>query len=480
MSGLLLSSYFAMPVWAQNLILSTYGLRLRYLRYGRYHAEVLKQLLVSQWLPADGLRELQLASLNALLKHAVANVPFYRSQGFPESASRLGDLSQLPILRKSDVRRAGRVLVASTSASRSLTQIHTGGTTGMPLTIFCDRATLQRNYAFFARLRTWAQVPPKGRVVTFAGRTFVSPDQPGPPYWRSNLAANTLLMSSYFLSPRTIDAYIERIRSFRPDLIDSYPSAVEVVARRVARSGMHDIRPRAVITSSETLSPAVRDLIRAAFACPVFDQYGGAEMAAFVSQCEKGSYHVNPEFGIVEILRDGQPVQPGEEGEIVATGFINPVMPLIRYATGDSAVQGAVSCSCGRAFPTVERIEGRVEDVLVTPEGRRVGRLDPIFKSVSSIQEARIVQDASDHVRLEVVPDVGFGPQEAAMLVAELARLLGPSMRIDLVRVASIPRAPSGASRTTASRARRRRGSGTSAGTPRRSGWAAWTSRTTT
>ena len=168
-------------------------------------------------------------------------------------------------------------------------------------------------------------------------------------------------------------------------------------------------------------------------------------MAAFVSQCEAGSCHVNSEFGIVEVLKeDGQPAPAGESGQIVATGFINPIMPLIRYATGDGAVQGGSPCLCGRASPTLERIEGRLDDVLVTPEGRRIGRLDPIFKTASSIQEARIVQDAADHVRLELVPDPQFTSSDEAVLVQELARRLGPSMRIDVVRVASVPRAPSG------------------------------------
>lgn len=444
MTALGLRTYYAMPVWVQNVMLSAYGLRLRSLRYGPYHNRVLQELLASQSFSSEQLRTLQLAKLNALLKHAVANVPFYRARACPESLGTLEDLGQLPLLTKADVRREARALVATTSAGKSLLEVHTGGTTGAPLAISCDRATLQRNYAFFSRLRTWACVPPGGRVATFAGRTFIRPDQATPPYWRLNLAANTLLMSSYFLSPATVGSYIERLRAYKPDMIDSYPSSVEYVARQMLKKGAPDIRPRAVITSSETLVPAVRSLIESAFGCPVFDYYGGGEMAAFVSQCEAGTYHVNPEFGIVEVIRDGRVVGPGESGEIVATGFINPVMPLIRYATGDQAVQGGAPCPCGRAFPTLERIEGRLDDVVMTPDGRRIGRLDPIFKSVTSIQEARIVQDTPDHVRLEVVPDAAFSQAEETSLVQELERRLGPSMRIDVVRLSSIPRAPSG------------------------------------
>lgn len=443
MSDLLLRGYYAMPVWMQNLMLSAYGLRLRFLRYGRYHRRSLAGLLSSQWLSRDLLLESQLSQLNKMLSHAATNVPFYRDQRLPGCVADLTALSDLPILSKSDIRRAGRELCAPIRARRLL-EIHTGGTTGTPLTIYCDRATLQRNYAFFSRLLAWAGVSPGCRVATFAGRAFIRPDQDGPPYWRSNFASNTLLMSSYFLSPQTVDAYIERLVSFKPNLIDAYPSSIEFVARRLLRTEDIRIKPKAIITSSETLTPQVRDLIERAFGCTVFDQYGSAEMAAFVSQCEVGSYHVNPEFGVLEIIRDGRPVATGESGEVVATGFINPVMPLVRYATGDMAVRGGGSCPCGRAFPTLERIEGRMDDVVITPDGRHIGRLDPIFKSSTLIVESRVVQDARDHIRVEVVPDVGYSDADEAALLSELQRRLGPTMRADVRRVASLPKTASG------------------------------------
>jgi phenylacetate-CoA ligase len=307
---------------------------------------------------------------------------------------------------------------------------------------------LQWNYAFFARFLTWAGVPRGARVATFAGRTVVRPDQSEPPYWRLNLAGRALLLSSYHLAPTTIDDYVERLRAFQPEVIDAYPSSIEPIARRLRELGTPTIRPRAVVTSSETLFPAVRETIEKAFGCQVFDYYGAAEMAALVTQCERGTYHVNPEFGIVEILRDGEPARPGDEGEIVATGFINPLMPLIRYRTGDLAVAGDGGCACGRSFPTLGRIVGRLDDIIVTPGGRRVGRLDPIFKAVTSLAETRIVQDADDHVTVEVVLGDVLPELERVTLLRELANRLGPAMRIDLVAVPHIPRSASGKLRT--------------------------------
>jgi phenylacetate-CoA ligase len=144
------------------------------------------------------------------------------------------------------------------------------------------------------------------------------------------------------------------------------------------------------------------------------------------------------------VLIDGRAAGIGETGEIVATGFVNPAMPMVRYATGDLATAGGAQCRCGRAFPVLTGLEGRRDDVLTTPEGRWIGRLDPIFKSVESILESRIVQDAPDHVRVEVVGLLQFGPDDARSLAHQLSARLGPSMRIDVLQVASLPRTARG------------------------------------
>jgi len=449
MSDSLAALYGASPLWVQNALLSVYGLRLRFLRYGRLQRRYLAELQRTQWLSEDQIRALQLERLTALVRHAYETVPLYQSRPKPDVPfTDLAQLRDLPVLSK-DQLRAPRSRVTSTlrgrgGVGRRTVEVHTGGTTGKPLTIYCDRATLQRNYAFFERLKQWAGIPRGARVATFAGRTIVSPGQTKPPFWRFNAAANTLLLSSYHISPDTLPHYVQGLRAFGPDLIDSYPSSLRPIARYLLDEGISDLRPRAVITSSETLDADTRRVIEAAFGCRVFDHYGAAEMAAFVTQCEAGTYHVNPEFGIVEVVRDGRPAGPGEVGEIIATGFLNPVMPLIRYATGDLATVASGPCRCGRAFPSLARIEGRADDVVVTPEGRWIGRLDPIFKSVSSLHETRIVQDRADHVRVEVVPLETFSTADRDALVSALGHRLGPSMSIDVVQVNQIPRTAAG------------------------------------
>jgi phenylacetate-CoA ligase len=437
------------PVWLQNLLISAYGIRLRRLRYGSIGRETLAKLRKSQWMSEDEIRRYQFSALTAVVAAATSDVPFYRrrSEGRSEISS-FEMLRELPLLTKSEVQRAGREMISDRYRGQRLVEVHTGGTTGKPLSIFCDRPTLQRNYAFFSRFKEQAGIAPGARTATFAGRTLV-PVGSSAPYWRHNRAANTLLFSSYHIGRATIPSYLQALTDFAPSLIDSYPSSIEPIARYMLEHNVTSVRPRAIVTSSETLLPSVRPILERAFGCAVFDHYGSAEMVALITQCEAGTYHVVPEFGLIELLDAGRQVKPGETGEIVATGFINPVMPLVRYATGDRAVMGDGTCSCGRAGQTVERIEGRMDDVIITPEGNRVGRLDPIFKAVSSLHETRIVQDATDHVRVEIVASSDFTRTMEGALEAELRSRLGAGMRIDIARVPSIERTGSGKLRTT-------------------------------
>jgi phenylacetate-CoA ligase len=423
--------YDRLPVFAQEIAVSAYGLKLERTRYRGRHTEVLDELERSQWDPREAVDVAVRERLNRTLRSAVRDVPWYAQQGWslPDEPGP-EDLSELPLLTKRQVQDHADALLSRRFSPRGLESVFTGGTTGRPLRIRATSETLQTNYAFFMRFRGWAGARGKARTATFAGRTVV-PYASGPPFWRRNRARNTWLFSSYHIGPATLPHYVQGLVECAPEIIDTYPSSIEPIARFIVENGPDTVRPKAVITSSETLFPETRALIEAAFRCRVYDHYGGAEMAALITQCERSRYHVNPEFGIVEILDEGRPVPPGETGEIVATGFINPAMPLIRYATGDLAsFSEDTDCACGRAFPIVDRIEGRMDDVVLTPDGRRIGRLDPIFKSTRGIHEARIVQEQRDLVVLEFVPGPGFAESDLHSLLNALRARIGADMTI--------------------------------------------------
>lgn len=447
------------PIWIQNLLLSGYGWKLRKARYGGAYTDYLAHLQRMESASRDELRELQAQELRRLLNHAARHVPWYRT-AFADYGSRLSQIDpdnlgrSLPTLSKDELRAHSAALVADNVDTDDLHVINTSGTTGTPLTIRATNDALRKNYAFFERFLHAAGVSSRDRSATFAGRMLIPQTQKGPPYWRLNRAMNTLLCSSYHISDATAASYLEQLARFRPTFIDAYPSAVFTLAQCLAdRGGNHQLRPNAIVTSSETLLDHQRTLIERTFGCRVFDQYGSAEMAACITQCEHGSYHVNPEYGIVEIIReDGQPAAPGETGELVCTGFLNHAMPMIRYRIGDSAVATDRTCECGRNWPVIDRLLGRVDDVIVTTDGRRVGRLDPLFKGLTGIKETQIVQLGYDRMVVNIVPDRGYTAEIAESLIASLKLRVGQDMQVELCLMDQIPRTSSGKFRAVVSK----------------------------
>ena len=255
-----------------------------------------------------------------------------------------------------------------------------------------------------------------------------------------------MLCSAYHMSDRNLPGYIEALERYRPVEIIGYPSAIYTLADFCRRTNRRiDIPLRVVITNSETLFDWQRDAVETYLHARVCDYYGSAESVVFAGQCRASRYHLEPLMGAAEVIdEDGNIVPPGGQGRLVCTTVSNRMMPLIRYEIGDSVVRSVGDCPCGRPGPTWQAVIGRNDDVVVTPEGRPVGRLDHIFKGARGIREAQIAQQAPNRLVVRVVPDVDYDPSVAAAIIANARERVGPAMQIVVNMVASVPRTSSG------------------------------------
>ena len=82
-------------------------------------------------------------------------------------------------------------------------------------------------------------------------------------------------------------------------------------------------------------------------------------------------------------------------------------------------------CLCGRTLPRLAGIEGRIDDLVTTRDGRRIGRLDPVFKEDLPIKEAQIIQERLDHFRILCIPAPGFGSDTERVLTERLRDRVG-------------------------------------------------------
>jgi phenylacetate-CoA ligase len=456
-----------LPAPLQAVAAAARGWQLRRWRYGADTDGLVLAAREREHWDAGQWQAWQAARLRQVLARAATRVPYYRAQwqarlGQAPSPGAAGadapwlDLAKWPVLEKGDLRADPRAFLAEDCVPRHMFHEHTSGTTGTPVDLWWSRTTVREWYALFeARWRGWHGVSRHDRWGILGGQIVTPPARRRPPFWVWNAPMRQLYLSVYHLAPDLTPHYIAAIARHRLAYLWGYTSALYALAQDVLRSGRRDLRMRVVLTNAEPLSAEQRDVIGRAFQCPVRETYGMAEIAAAAGECEEGRLHLWPEAGLVEVMRPGtaEALPAGETGELVCTGLINADMPLIRYRLGDCGrlAPASARCACGRTLPLVDAVEGRADDVVLTADGRRIGRLDPVFKGGFPIREAQVVQETVERLLVQVVPAPGYGPDTAAAIRARLAARVGP-MQIEVREVPAIPRAANGKFRAVVSR----------------------------
>jgi len=214
------------------------------------------------------------------------------------------------------------------------------------------------------------------------------------------------------------------------------------------------ISPQSIITTGENLFDYQRKLIEETFECEVYDGYGSRETSLSCAECEeRNGYHISDENSIVEFLKDGEPVSAGESGEIIITDLHNLVMPWLRYRIEDIGTYQNEKCNCGRNLSIMSSIDGRIHDIIITPDGRRIpGEFFPhLFKDVSGIEEYLIHQKIKDKLSVIIVKNERFNQPELDYLIKYMKEYLGEDIEMNIVFTDKIEKPESGKRRFTIS-----------------------------
>jgi phenylacetate-CoA ligase len=440
--------YYGLPFPLKSLLATIYGFRQRHLRYGKEFLMYLLFLDESQFWTTDQFMEYQRVKRDSYLEEVIPATKYYASHPVYQNVLHGGVFTDLPILTKTTV-RAHRQDFISTFLSQTPHQwAKTSGTTGTSLRFPVSRDAFRREYAFRALHNSWGGVTMQGheRVSFCAGHPVAFYDRDKPPFWVFDYANNVQFLSSYHLTARNLGAYMHALEAFAPVMLSGYPSSLYLLALGYRKHGTGKLRLRSIFSSSETLFDFQRKTIEEAFGAPVFNYYGNTEMAANAMECERREIHLNLHYGFEEVLgANDQPCGPGETGRLICTGFGNTLFPLLRYQIGDVVTIAANQKSlCGRGGLLLERIEGRVEEYIVTPDGRLAGRMDHIFKDASHVLEAQIQQDDIQEIVIRIVRDDAYVKHDEHKILREAHLRLGTTIRIRFEYVDHIERTKTG------------------------------------
>ncbi len=151
------------------------------------------------------------------------------------------------------------------------------------------------------------------------------------------------------------------IAALKPQGYAGTPSFLKLLMEKAEETGADVSCLRRAVVSGEAFLPAVRNWLNER-GIDTYQAYGSADlgMVAYETSAHQGM--TVEEALIVEIVRPGtgDPVSPGEVGEVVVTTFCRDY-PLVRFATGDlSAILPGVS-PCGRTNMRIQGWLGRAD-----------------------------------------------------------------------------------------------------------------------
>jgi phenylacetate-CoA ligase len=458
MAHALESLYPHVPVWAQNLGISLFGLAYRHERLGGdFERHVAGFRERDRW-SREQMHEYVERELRRVLLRAFDQVPYYQRH-WKVSRQDLGRirLADLPITPKKDLRAASDDFVARDCRGRVHNYL-SSGSTGTPVSVACT-AEDHRRYIAAREVRSfgWAGASVRWPRSMIGGRRVVPDGLSHAPFHRYNWAERQVYFSAFHIAPAHVPDYVAAFNKYRPRLLTGYAYSHFLLSRMMNEQKLTlDYEPAAAVLSSEKLTPVMKQEIRQALRTRAFEEYGAVENCLLATECEKGRLHVSPDFGVLEIVdAAGQPVPPGVEGSVVCTSLVSEAQPLIRYEVGDRAIWAKDGCACGRDhLPVLEEVVGRLEDVVVGTDGREMVRFHWVFIDLPNVLEGQIVQEALDRLTLKLVTRPGFGATEEREIRRRFAERLGP-VQLQIEPVPEIPRTERGKFRAVISKLER-------------------------
>ncbi|RAP38808.1 capsular biosynthesis protein, partial [Candidatus Marinamargulisbacteria bacterium SCGC AAA071-K20] len=408
------------------------------------------ELEKSQWLKNKEVINLQEKKLRQLINHAYHHVPYYRQvmdkKGIrPSDIKTIQDLQKLPLLSKKEINNNLYFdLFSDNHNKKKVKRITTSGSTGSPFICFVDRYQLEMRWAATLRghqmtgcnfadkqVRLWHQTI----GLSFSQRFKEKIDA---------FLSRRKFIPVFELNINNIRAMLKTIKNYKPKLVDGYAEAFNLIAQFMSDTKVDTVNVPSILSSAQYLPPETRSKIEEQLNSSVFDKYGSREFSGIAYECEQhNGLHIVAENYIVEILKNGKPVKPGELGEVVITDLNNFCQPFVRYCIGDLAVAEDINkkCACGRGLPLIKNIQGRVQSIIVGSNGRYIPGtfFSHLFKDYSYlVQQYKIEQIIKDEINLSVVKGLRFESKKFDELLSQLYKYLGEDTKINCKYVEKI------------------------------------------
>ncbi|WP_400233252.1 phenylacetate--CoA ligase family protein [Methanomethylophilus alvi] len=322
-------------------------------------------------MPYEELKQLQYHELKQLVNNLYSFNKFYHDRMreanvSPLDINCLDDIRKLPFMYKQDL-RDNYPDKMFTAPKNEIVRYHvSSGTSGKPTLVAYTRHDLDYWTEALARSFTSAGIGP-GDIMQVSYGYGLFTGGLGAHYGAEKVGATVLPAST-----GNTQRQLEMMQDLGVTVIACTPSYLThlcTTAREMGIDWKRDMKLKKAILGAEPWSESMRTRLQNEMGIKCYDIYGTSEQAGpMFSECEaqKGA-HICGDLMLVEILdrETGEPLEPGNEGEMVVTMLQKEAMPMIRYKMKDITHLDIEPCECGRTSPRIGRITGRADDMLI-------------------------------------------------------------------------------------------------------------------
>ncbi|MBP7087618.1 MAG: phenylacetate--CoA ligase, partial [Methanomassiliicoccales archaeon] len=322
-------------------------------------------------LPKAQLDALQLKLLKIQTRRMWEFSPFYRermrSAGVtPDDIRTLKDVRKLPFMTKKDLRDGYPDKLMMRDRGDLLRYHASSGTTGKATIVGYTKNDLENWSESLARAMTSFGLGRKD-VIQVANTYGLFSGGLGFHYATEKIGATVVPAST-----GNTDRQLELICDLGVTAMAATPSYLMYLGEVAEKKGIdirRDTKLRFGLLGGEPWSDRMRDRIYEKLGIRGFNCFGASELSGplFMECAEQDGIHFWGDLALLEIVdpETGEPLEPGQKGEMVVTMLQKEAFPMMRYRMGDITSIMAEPCPCGRAHPRITRIQGRVDDMII-------------------------------------------------------------------------------------------------------------------
>lgn len=437
------SIYYSLPQSLQNLACSYEGLRRKFTDYGKETNIFLHEYEQRTNWNNDRLCEYRDQKLRDIVRHAYNTVPYYNklfNEGGinPDSIKTIDDLKVIPILTKNIINSHRDELLSTILPKEKVIIGETGGTTGdamilkMSLQNVCEQKAVWLRYykALGINIHDWR--------VMMTHRMIMSPSKKQGDFWRTDRYGKQIFFSPFHLNEDTFMAYYHKLTESKVSWIVGFPNRIMLFASMMLERGL-TLKGQIthITTGAESLLGYQKEIINKAFGVTPYQHYGMTEGVANFSEDVNHTMHIDEDYSCVELIPED------DHYRIIGTSLNNYVMPLLRYDTKDTATYHVDS----DGKRVIDSLDGRTEDYISLPDGRKITSIGLAFHGTLGIREMQFYQHADYSLTMYIVKGIGDFHNDVNSVTNYVRSIVGEDIKFNIQYIDEIPHTKSGKKR---------------------------------